>query len=317
MPNPHTGMPPGPQRVGSGAVLHLLETFCAVAEAGSLNRAAARLHRTQPAITRQLRTLERELGAILLRRTSQGVTLTPAGAAVLPHARQALAAVRACQQAAAGVAASETQRLSISAGLIVALYVLPPVVSRFRELHPQVTIDLRPAHHAEAVRALLGYEVELAVIASPVESPQLRAAAVLTDPLLLVGPPPVAGEGQAAPGAVRLAALEGATLLVLPRDTGLCEQIEQALARAGVSCRLSHFPTAETIKSAVALGMGLTILPCSAVREEMERGRLVGQEIEDWPEARRVRAMRRAEGRTSAAASAFLALLRDHYQGER
>jgi DNA-binding transcriptional LysR family regulator len=295
-------------------VLHLLETFCAVAEAGSLNRATQVLHRTQPAITRQLRALERELGAILLARTSRGVTLTPAGEAVLPHARRALAAVRACHQAAVGASTPERHRLGISAGLMVALYVLPPVVARFREQHPGAAIDLRPGHHREAVRALLDYEVDLAVIASAVESPQLTAVPIMTDPLLLVGPPTSTGPhgGREAPRVARLTDLEGATLLLLPHDTGLGEQIEGALARAQVSCRLAPFPTAETIKSAVALGMGVTILPASAVHEELHDGRLTSREIADWPEARRVvRALLRAEGRPSPLASAFLALLRD------
>jgi DNA-binding transcriptional LysR family regulator len=87
-----------------------------------------------------------------------------------------------------------------------------------------------------------------------------------------------------------------------------------ALVRAGVTCRLVRSPTAETIKSAVALGMGVTILPASAVRDEVRTGRLVGHEIVGWPEARRVvRALRRTEGRPSRLAGAFLTLLREQY----
>src|SRR5262249_55314939 len=69
-------------------VLPLLETFCAVAEYGSLTRAAEHLNLSQPAVTRQLKTLERQLGAVLVTRTPQGVSLTAVGQAVLPHARQ-------------------------------------------------------------------------------------------------------------------------------------------------------------------------------------------------------------------------------------
>src|SRR5919108_2281504 len=141
----HTGM------------LELLETFCAVVDAGSLNKAAEHLSLGQPAITRQLRTLERLLGAVLLIRSSRGVRLTPAGAAVLPHAREAAAAVRACRRAAAEASAHGTARLSVASGLMAMQYVLPPAVARFHALYPAVELDLQPAHQQVAVERLLGY----------------------------------------------------------------------------------------------------------------------------------------------------------------
>src|SRR5262249_9582783 len=124
-------------------VLPLLETFCAVAEFGSLTRAAEHLNLTQPAVTRQLRALERQLGAVLVSRTPHGVALTSVGEAVLPHARQALVAVRACQQAASEASAGQTGRLRIAAGLMATLYVLPPVVAEFRKKHAEVEVDLQ------------------------------------------------------------------------------------------------------------------------------------------------------------------------------
>src|SRR5687767_8626347 len=113
----------------SAHMLQLLETFCAVAEVGSLTKAAERLHTTQPAITRQMRTLERELGATLLTRTPQGVALTAAGRAVLRHARNAIAALRAARQAAAEFSESGAGRLRIAAGLMATQYVLPAAVA--------------------------------------------------------------------------------------------------------------------------------------------------------------------------------------------
>ena len=288
-------------------MLDLLETFCAVAEAGSLTRAAERLHISQPALTRQSRALERQLGAVLLTRTYQGVTLTPAGRAVLTHAREAVTAMRACREAAAGAG-----RLRVAAGLMAMLYVLPPVVARYRALHPEVEVDLQPAHQRVAVDRLLGYEVDAAVIASPVRSAMVRATPLLHDPLLLVTAP------SAGAGPVRLAELQGTTLLVLPSGTGLHEQVEEALRDGGVACHLVEYPTAETIKTAVALGMGATILPLSAVQEELRAGRLSGRLIAGWPGATRViQFLVRAEGRPPRPVSALLTLLQEHYGGAR
>src|SRR5207244_1048258 len=79
--------------------------------------------------TRQIRSLETQLGAVLLVRSSHGVTLTPAGVAILPHARQALAAAAACRTAARDASGARPHRLALATGLIVTLYVLPPVLA--------------------------------------------------------------------------------------------------------------------------------------------------------------------------------------------
>jgi DNA-binding transcriptional LysR family regulator len=289
-------------------VLNLLETFVAVAEAGSLTRATERLHLTQPAITRQLRALERELGAVLLSRSPQGVALTPVGERVLAHAREAVAAVRACREAAGSGGVGGSTRLRIASGLMATLYVLPPVVARFRELHPEIEVDMQPTHQRIAVERLLGYEVDAAVIASPVRSAQLRATAIVDDPLLLVGPP-----GEAVKP-TRLAELAGQVLLVLPSGTGLHGQVAEALRRRKVACQLVEHPTAETIKTAVRLGMGLTILPTSAVREELAAGALSGRPIADWPGATRaVQLLTRADGREPESVRTFRRLLLERY----
>jgi len=290
-------------------VLQLLETFCAVAQMGSLTRGAEYLGLTQPAVTRQLRALERQLGVILVTRTPRGIALTPVGEAMLPHARQVLAAVRACQQVAAEASGKHAARLRVSAGLMATLYVLPPVVARFRALHPEVEVDLQPAHQQVALDRLLGYQVDAAVIASPVHSPQVRAVPVLDDPLLVV----VGPGSELTP--VRLTELQDKTVLVLASGTGLHEQIDAALRNHGVACHLVEYPNAETIKSAVALGMGISILPASAVQEELRTGVLAVRHIADWSGASRViHILLRAEGRPPPPVTAFVTLLRDFYR---
>lgn len=293
-------------------MLQLLETFCAVAEAGSLTRAAERLHTTQPAITRQMRALERELGAVLLTRTPQGIALTAAGEAVLEHARAAIAAVRAARQAAASVSEAGSERLRVAAGLMATQYVLPPVVAEFQRRFPDVEVSLQPVHQRVAVERLLGYEVDAAVIASAVRSPLVRAKTIMNDPLLVVSR--AAETEDVGQEHVRLEALRGSTVLVLAAGTGLHELVEEALRERGLACSLVEHPTAETIKTAVGLGMGVTILPESAVREEMRSGKLRGREIEDWPGGERaIRVLTRASGKVPPPVSQFVSLLEEWY----
>jgi LysR family transcriptional regulator, nitrogen assimilation regulatory protein len=297
----------------NASVLPLLETLCTVAELGSITRAAEHLNLTQPAVTRQLRSLERQLGVVLLTRTPQGVTLTAVGHAVLPHARQALAATRALQQAAHDASSSQTRRLRIAAGLMVMLYVLPPVVSAFQSEHPLVEVDLQPLHQRLALERLLEYEADAAVIASPVRSAQVRAVPILHDPLLVVTAHPNSGGSES----VALEDLQGHTVLVLPATTGLYEQVAAALRERHVEANLVEYPTAETIKTAVALGMGSTVLPLSAVRDELSAGRLAAQTITGWPGGERViHVLVRSEGHIPDHVNAFVSLLHRHYTGK-
>lgn len=291
-------------------MLHLLETFCTVVETGSLNKAAEFLHLTQPAITRQVKSLEAQLGAVLLTRTPHGVELTPAGAAVLPHARQAIAAAAACRHAAQTASGNSTSRLRIAAGLMNTLYTLPPVIAAFQEQHPDVAVDLLPGNHREVIDHLLAYEVDVAILASEVTASGARTIRLFSDPLLLVTHPD-------SPALGRLADLQGLSLLVLQPQAGFRQEIERALAEHGVTCRLVEHPTVETIKTAIALQMGAAILPASAIRDEVRQGKLSAQPIADWPESsRKIQAFVRSEGELSQPVRSFVNLLRKHY-GDR
>lgn len=288
-------------------MLHLLESFCAAAEAGSLNKAAEALHLTQPAITRQIKALEGQLGVVLLTRTPHGVELTPAGQAVLPHARAAIAAVAAARHAAAAATGSGPQRLRIAAGLVVTLYTLPPVIAAFKEAYPSIPVDLIPGQHREVLDRLLEYKADVAFIASDVAARETKAIKLFSDPLLLVSHP------QPEPPRC-LSDLEGRTLFVLQPQAGLRQEVERALADHGVTCRLAEHPTVETIKTAVQLQMGTTILPLSAVRDDLRAGRLVGLDIADWPaSSRTVRAFVRTEGSLPEPVRTFIHLLKEHY----
>jgi DNA-binding transcriptional LysR family regulator len=193
---------------------------------------------------------------------------------------------------------------------MITLYVLPPVITRFREQHPDVEVELRPGLHAAAIDRLLAYEVDAAVIGSDVDVPQVQAIPVFRDPLVLVSAP----RAGAADEMGRLDDLGGATLLVPTPQTGLRHQVEGALADRGVSARLVEYPTAETIKTAVALGMGVAILPETVVAEDVGAGRLIARRFADWPDAARtVRVLVRAQGAISPPVRALVRLLQEHY----
>lgn len=288
-------------------MLNLLETFCAVVQAGSINKAAESLHLSQPAITRQIKALEKDLGAVLLTRSTHGVELTPAGEAILPFAHQALSAVAGCRQAAARAAGQGAERLAIASGLMIMLFSLPSVIERFREVWPTIGIELRPGNWGEAIDKLLAYEVDVAFLSTPLQVAGVKGTPLFKDPLLLVGAP-----NSTMPR--RLADLEGQTVLMLTPDSGLRGELGREIEARGIEPKIITHPTVETIKLTVSLGMGWTILPSSAIRDEVRAGKLAAEPIEDWPEAvRTIRAYTRAEGALPEPARHLIALMREAY----
>ena len=134
--------------------LRQLRYFVAVAEAGSFTRAAERLHIAQQSLSQQIRTLEAQLGATLLVRSSRGVALTDAGAVLLREARPVLAqaerAVEAVQRAARG----EQGELRVGFLSSVANHEMPPVVRTFRERHPGIALQTEDAAIGALVEGL-------------------------------------------------------------------------------------------------------------------------------------------------------------------
>lgn len=292
-------------------MLRTLDTFCAVVEAGSLNEAATRLHLSQPGVSKQIRTLEDELGVQLLVRGSQGVELTPVGRQVYRMARRAVAAAEGCRRIAAAWAAPGEGRLVVAAGLTLTLFALPPVIQAFRSRLPDVRLEVATADSREALAQLLTFEADVALVTSPAPHPEVQAIPLFVDPLMVV-----AAAGTPLPA--EAAGLGGATLISFKRGSGLRGYIDQVLeSRRAHPEVVMEFDSIEAIKTMVGLGLGLALLPWSAVRDDVAGGRLGAGRLSDWPDAgRTITLLRRKAGLRAGPVGPFTAIARE-VLGER
>ncbi len=169
-----------------------LKSFVAVAEEGSINRAAARLHVTQPALSRRIRALEDEIGQLLLTRGGNSVRLTEAGKAMLDEARAVLA--RADEALVRVRAAGSAPPFRIGYSPSLAGGILAPAVAAFSQLHPRTRIDMLDLDNREMTEGLCQGKLDLAVTALPaktdagtvweaVVSREFRVALARTHPL--------------------------------------------------------------------------------------------------------------------------------------
>jgi DNA-binding transcriptional LysR family regulator len=291
--------------------LRHLRYLVAVAEEASFTRAAARLHVAQPGVSAQIRQLERELGQPLLDRSGRRVTLTAAGAAVLPHARAALAAAAAVTDAVGEVTGLLRGRVSI--GTVTSIssegFDLPGLLARFHRDHPQVEITLTAANSDQLIRSLHDGRLDLAVLGlGPAVPAGLGLRVISEEPLVAAVAP---GHPLAARKTITLRALAGYPLISLPPGTGLRGCLDAACAAAGLTPAITLEAGDPRILAQLAShGLGVAVLPASitgARRGELHaatitRPALCGRIALAWPAGGPANpAARELIGRTRAA----------------
>ncbi|WEO97614.1 LysR family transcriptional regulator [Streptomyces sp. FXJ1.172] len=238
-----------------------LRYFVAVAEELHFTRAAERLFVSQPALSKQIRALERQLGAELLRRDQHGVALTAAGEALLPHARGVLAAWEA--GAAAVEAAKAAQRSTLVVGMSTSPGrggLLPAIRSRFTAAHPETVIRLRQLSWDDPTAGLADGETDVAFVWLPLpDEERYDWTVVAEEPRLLALPE---GHPLARRAELDFADLLDEPFLALPKSAGRLRDHWLALdARAGRPPRIgAEISGAEETYEALVAGLGLCLV---------------------------------------------------------
>lgn len=245
--------------------LRQLEYFVAVAEERSFTRAAARERVAQPAVSAQIRRLERLVGQPLLTRTSRDVRLTQAGAAMLPHARAALASVRDAQAAVDDVA--QLVRGSVAIGTVT----LHPVdvaglMADFHADYPDVEITLGTDNSDVLLAKLADGRLDAAIVSIGVdEHPDGADFVAITDESLEAAVAP--NHPLARRRTVSLHVLCEHPLISLPAGTGLRSRLDNACAAEGLRPRIAFEATNPLELADLARhGLGVAILPQSMAR---------------------------------------------------
>jgi DNA-binding transcriptional LysR family regulator len=247
--------------------LRQLEYFVAVAEEANFTRAAGRMHVAQPGVSAQVRQLERELGEALLDRSGRAVTLTEVGAAVLPYARAALAAVDGARQAVAEL--TGLVRGHVAVGVVVSCPVvdLPDLLADFHQAHPAVDVTLVEDNSDRLVVALGAGDLDVAVIALTEEDPPGLDLHVIADEPVTAAVAP--GHELARHRTVPLAELKNWPLISLARGTGLRSCLDVACAAAGFRPRIAfEAGNPAALARLAARGLGVAILPDSGARAD-------------------------------------------------
>lgn len=252
--------------------LHALKLFHAAAREGSVTRAAELLRISQPAVTVQIRNLEKEVGMSLLLPKGRGVILTEAGQFVAEQADRLFALESEIDRAINDFRSGMTGKLRIAATYLPSNFLLPHWIASFKRDRQNVQVLLQTANAQEAMHRLAHYEADLAIIGGGVEAvPGIVRSLLFEDPMWFVAP-----KGHP------LAERQSSTLADVLREPFIMrEEGSRTREMLLALCRTAHLapPSAavewngmnEAVR-AVKAGVGLLFASAAEVREDVERG---------------------------------------------
>ena len=244
--------------------LRQLACFVTVAEELHFGRAAARLHMTQPPLSRQIQQLEQHMGVALFERSSRVVHLTVAGRSFLRDARHLLASAQHAVQAAQRSSSGADGHLRLGFTAVAAYRLMPAWVKRAASLLPGVSIDLQEMVSTELARALVAAELDVVLTRQVPRHQGLASQLVEREPMVLALPhdSPLAEDAS-----VSLQALDGQRLVAYSSTASryFHERVSGALSLAGVAPRVvQNASQTHTLVALVRAGIGVGIVPDSA-----------------------------------------------------
>jgi DNA-binding transcriptional LysR family regulator len=283
--------------------LFQLETFLAVAEERSFSRAAARLHRTQPAVSQAVAKLEAELGETLLERSSRDGTLTDAGEVLREYALKLLNLRTEATGALTELRELHRGRLNLAANEYTCLYLLP-LLDEYRRQHPHIKVAVQRTLASRIPDEVLNHAVEIGVLSFKPDDAQVHSVVVYRDELALVVNPrhPLARSEE-----VSIRQLGAQNFIAHNVPSPQRQKVIQTFRRHKTPLQMGvELPSLEAIKRFVEMGNGVALVPTLTVQTELAAGTLVRVAVRELQIERKLRLVYRRQASLSHAALAFL-----------
>jgi DNA-binding transcriptional LysR family regulator len=254
-------------------------------------------------VSQAIQRLEQDIGEKLFDRSSKDGTLTPAGEVLLEHARHILNLRRNALDAVHELRDLKAGKVTISANEHTVFYLLP-VIARFREVYPQIKVEVQRGVASRIPEQITAREVELGVISFAPDDPSLRSISVTTDELVLIVSPEhrLAGKRE-----VSIKELGGESFVAHNAPSPYRRQVVEAFERHKTQLNIVvELPSLEAIKLLVERGSGVALVPRLSAGSEIAGGVLKAIRVPEMRLERKLNIIYRSNSELSHAAKAFL-----------
>jgi DNA-binding transcriptional LysR family regulator len=291
------------------ATFRQLRVFSEVARHLSFVQAAKSLHLTPPAVTMQIRELEKHIGMPLFDRSGRVVALTTVGEYMLVYARKVLSTLKDAEDAAARLQKLEVGVLTI--GMVsTAKYFLPRLLAEFRREHAGVELKLVVGNREQLVKMLHTNEVDIAVMGQPPKELATRVEPFAAQPHVFVAclDHPLVRAGTLTPSA-----LQGEAFILREHGSGTRAALEKFLQQSRIELHVTmEMASNETIKQAVMADMGLSFLSLHTLGQELDNHLIAMLDVEGAPVVRAWNVVHTLSKLLSPAAEAFRYFVLEH-----
>jgi DNA-binding transcriptional LysR family regulator len=254
-----------------GLNLDHLRTFASVVELGGFSAAAQRLNLTQPAVSLQIRQLERRLGVRLVERVGRRATATAAGQDLLDHVRRIEAAVAGAVDAMAYHATGTVGRVRLGTGGTACIYLLPPILRELRQRFPTLEIVVSTGNTPDMLKAIEDNRIDVGLVTLPAPGRMFQVTPVIDDEFVAIFP-----AGDAPPRTVTAAALAARSVVLYEPGANTRRLTDEWCLRGGALLKpVSELGSVEAIKELVAAGLGCSVLPRMALPAAQVSGKLI------------------------------------------
>ena len=288
---------------------HRLFIFHTVAQFGSFTRAAGALNISQPAVSIQVRELERSLDTTLLSRMRTGVVLTDTGEVVFEYTTRIFSLAEEMTFAVQDIAGLRAGRLTIGSSSTPGEYILPLAIGIFRQQYPQVEVSLSIFNTQTVIEKILSRDIDVGMAGAPVESQGLISFPYVTDEIVIV-----ASATHRLVRKQRIALSDISDEAVIMREPGSAtrQAAEDSLAELGVRVSVvMELGSNEAVKRAVAVGLGLGMLSKFSVSPDVAAGYLKVLRVDGWNCKRLLTVFYRDDSNITTVQRAFLNMLKE------
>jgi DNA-binding transcriptional LysR family regulator len=255
------------------------KVFCDLAETESFTKAALINNITQSAVSQQITSLERQLKTLLIERSKKKFRLTREGELLYEHGKQIILTYEGLVHRLQELRDVISGTIRIAAIYSIGLHDLQPYVKRFLKLHPSVKVHVEYQRANQVYDDVLGNVVDIGLVAYPQKDSKLETLALKPEKLVLICAP---GHAFTKLKSLNLAQLEGHKFIGFEPDIPTRKAIDRELKERGVSVKhVMEFDNIETVKRAVEIGAGVSIVPAGTVTQEVSKNTLVALSFAD------------------------------------